>query len=211
MSKKNKKNQKETQSKQDLQLAKEVATRNVAEFISGLDYLPNPDTILSKNGGNIKVYREMVDAHLDAVKNKRFAAITSRPWTIDGSKGDEKKGGIDYMLGGGSFDRSKNPNSYPQTSDEKHPSNLKVFVGGRLVKEMTLADDPADHRGILSWLSQPHDGLLREAGSYGYLVTAPVAASAVKDGKVTVLLEADDGLAVYGPKFGRYPFGPHVK
>lgn len=91
MSKKNKKNPKETQNKQDLQLAKEVATRNVAEFVSGLDYLPNPDTILLKNGGNIKVYREMVDAHLDAVKNKRFAAITSRPWTIDGSKGDEKK------------------------------------------------------------------------------------------------------------------------
>lgn len=91
MSKKNKKQQNETQNKRDLQLAKEVATRNVAEYITGLDYLPNPDTILQKNGGNIKVYREMIDAHLDAVKNKRFAAITSRAWTIDGSKGDAKK------------------------------------------------------------------------------------------------------------------------
>lgn len=91
MSKKNKKQQNDTQSKRNLQLAKEVATRNVAEYITGLDYLPNPDTILQKNGGNIKVYREMVDAHLDAVKNKRFASITSRAWTIDGSKGDAKK------------------------------------------------------------------------------------------------------------------------
>lgn len=91
MSKKNKKSQNETQNKRELQLAKEVATRNVAEYITGLDYLPNPDTILKNNGGNIKVYREMEDAHLDAVKNKRFAAITSRAWTIDGSKGDAKK------------------------------------------------------------------------------------------------------------------------
>ena len=91
MNKKNQKQQNETQNKRDLQLAKEVATRNVAEYITGLDYLPNPDTILQKNGGNIKVYREMIDAHLDAVKNKRFAAITSRAWTIDGSKGDAKK------------------------------------------------------------------------------------------------------------------------
>ena len=122
----------------------------------------------------------------------------------------EKPDGLDYMLGGGSNDRSKNPNSYPQTSDVKYPSNLKVYVGGKLVKEMTLPDDPADHRGILSWLSQPHDLHLREAGSYGWLVEAPVSAEAVKDGKVTVRLEADRGLAVYGPRFGRYPFGPQI-
>ena len=76
---------------------------------------------------------------------------------------------------------------------------------------MTLPDDPADHSGILSWLSQPQDGHLYEAGSYGYLVTAPVRPEAVKDGKVTVRLEADDGLAVYGPRFGRYAMGPHVE
>lgn len=91
MSKKTKNNPNEPKDKRDLQLAKEVATRNVAEFVTGLDYLPNPDTILKNNGGNIKVYREMIDAHLDAVKNKRFASITSRAWTIDGSKGDQKK------------------------------------------------------------------------------------------------------------------------
>ena len=124
--------------------------------------------------------------------------------------GDYRRDGLDYMLGGGSYDRSKNPNSYPQTSDVKFPSNLKVYIGGKLVKEMTLPDDPADHGGVLSWLSQPQDRHLYEAGSYGFKVTAPVRPEAVKDGKVTVRLEADHGLAVYGPQFGRYAMGPEV-
>ena len=34
---------------------------------------------------------------------------------------------------------------------------------------------------------------------------------AVKDGKVTIRLESDNGLAVYGPRFGRLPFGPRVR
>ena len=124
----------------------------------------------------------------------------------------ERKSDLDYMLGGGDYDRSKNPNSYPQTSETKFPSNLKVVIGGKFAKEIVLADDPADHRGILSWLSQPvYDWKLHEAGSYGYSISVPVPASAVKDGKVTVRLEADNGLAVYGPKFGRYPMGPHIE
>ncbi|MBO7721923.1 MAG: glycoside hydrolase family 2 [Kiritimatiellae bacterium] len=127
----------------------------------------------------------------------------------DRTDGD-RVSGLDYMLGGGFYDRSKNSNSYPQTSETKYQSKLKVYVGGELVAEMTLVDDPADHRGILSWLSQPHDRKLRETGSYGWLVEAPVAASAVKNGKVTVRLEADRGAAVYGPAFGRYPLAPHV-
>ena len=92
MSKKSKKRPEDTQkAEQKLQLATEIATREVATFVSGEDYLPNPDKILRAQGGNIRVYREFVDGHLDSVKGKRFAAITSRPWTIDGSKGDAKK------------------------------------------------------------------------------------------------------------------------
>ena len=92
MSKKNRKSTENTQKGgEKLRLATEVATRALATFVSGEDYLPNPDPILKAQGGNIKVYRNFVDSHLDAVKNKRFAAITSRPWTIDGSKGDAKK------------------------------------------------------------------------------------------------------------------------
>jgi len=128
----------------------------------------------------------------------------------DMPEGTVKKSGFDYMLGGGTYVRSGNPNSYPQTSEEKFTSTLKVFVGGRLARTLTLPDDPADSRGILSWLSQPHDRRLREAGSYGYLVEVDVPASAVKGGKVDIRLESDNGLAVYGPAFGRYPMHPHV-
>ena len=119
--------------------------------------------------------------------------------------------GIDDMLGGGTMSRSKNPNSYPQTSVEKHPATVKVYVGGKLAATQVLPDDPADHRGILSWLAQTHVWHLHEAGSYGWRVTAPVPASAVKNGKVTIRLESDNGLAVYGPRFGRLPFGPRVR
>ncbi len=118
---------------------------------------------------------------------------------------------LDCMLGGGFADRSKNPNSYPMTSDEKWPGQVKVIVNGELVKTMALPDDPADHRGILSWFAQPRDRQLREAGSYGYLVEAeiPAAVLAKGNGKVTVRLEAEKGgLAVYGAKFGRFPFDP---
>lgn len=115
---------------------------------------------------------------------------------------------IDYMLGGGNHDRSRSPNSYPQTSVSKFPANLKVYVNGACVKKQVLPDDPADHRGILSWLAQPFDGKLREAGSYGYLVEVPIPSDAMKEDKVMVRLESDHGLAVYGPRFGRYPFGP---
>ncbi len=120
------------------------------------------------------------------------------------------RAGLDDMLGGGTNDRSKNPNSYPQTSAVKFPANLKVYVNGRLAHGQVLPDDPADSRGILSWLAQPHDGRLREAGSYGFLVEVPVRAEDVKGGRVTVRLESDNGLAVYGRAFGRYPLAPAV-
>ena len=114
------------------------------------------------------------------------------------------------MLGGGASDRSKNPNSYPQTCDVKFPANLKVYSTSDFWLSLFLPDDPADHRGILSWFSQLRDRRMREAGSYGYLVEVPVTAQQVKDGKVKIRLESDAGLAVYGPRFGRYPLAPAV-
>ena len=106
------------------------------------------------------------------------------------------------------------------TSVEKYSGKVKVFANGVLLKTVVLPDDPADSRGILSWLAQkraPGRGeqsqMLDEAGSYGYLVEAkipdrvPVGAS----GKITIRLEVEKtGLAVYGKDAGRYPFGPHV-
>ena len=121
---------------------------------------------------------------------------------------------LDCMLGGGFASRSKNPNSYPMTSAEKWPSTVKVFANGKLLKTVELPDDPADHRGILSWFAQPRDGTLHEAGSYGWLVEAAVPAEVLaqaKDGKLTIRLETEKGgLAVYGASFGRYPLDPTV-
>ena len=81
-----------------------------------------------------------------------------------------------------------------------------------------LADDPADHRGILSWHSQLKDKKLREAGSYGYLVEVPIPRAALEkaaaEGALVVRLEVDEalpgGLAIYGARFGRYPLDPTV-
>ena len=121
---------------------------------------------------------------------------------------------LDCMLGGGFADRSKNPNSYPMTCAEKWNGIVKVYANGVFVKAVDLPDDPADHRGILSWFAQPRDNTLHEAGSYGYLVEAEIPTDAFarnRDGKLTIRLESEGrGLAVYGAKFGRFPFDPTV-
>jgi hypothetical protein len=96
------------------------------------------------------------------------------------------------------------------------PSMVRVLVNGVAAGSEYLADDPADHRGILSWHSQPRDRKLREAGSYGYLVSVTVPTEAIQaaadSGEVVVRLEVDQafpgGLAIYGERFGRYPVDP---
>ena len=139
---------------------------------------------------------------------KRLYAKDAKP--ASGSSADS-----DYMLGGGLAERSRNRNSYPQTSVDKWPSTLTIYANGERISSVKLPDDPADHRGILSWFSQKRDGTLDEAGSYGWLVEAEIPAAVLaraKDGKVVVRLEADGhGLAVYGARSGRYPFDPHVE
>jgi predicted transcriptional regulator len=93
---------------------------------------------------------------------------------------------------------------------------VRIRIAGDSAGVFDLADDPADHRGILSWHSQMQDGQLREAGSYGYLITAQIPAASLKkaaaDKKIVVRLEVDDalsgGLAIYGRLFGRYPLDP---
>ncbi|HET9010720.1 MAG TPA: glycoside hydrolase family 2 TIM barrel-domain containing protein, partial [Gemmatimonadaceae bacterium] len=124
----------------------------------------------------------------------------------------------DYMRGGGFQDPSRNRNSYPMTDETKYPSAVTVRVAGRVAGRFELADDPADHRGILSWHSQKRDRFLREAGSYGELLRVAIPDSsldaAAKLGEVVVRLEVSDalpgGLAIYGAKFGRYPVDPTV-
>ena len=119
------------------------------------------------------------------------------------------------MRGKGTFDPSRNPNSYPMTDTYKDPTLVKVKVNGQVVDVFYLEDDPADHRGVLSWHSQPRDGILREAGSYGYLLQIPDSPGATQktpDGKVNIRFEVDEalpgGLAIYGKRFGRYALDP---
>ena len=127
-------------------------------------------------------------------------------------------GGGDYMRGGGLHDPSRNRNAYPMTGERKYPSAVSAWINGRLAGRYELADDPADHRGILSWHSQLRDRLLREAGSYGELLRIAIPAAALEEasrtGAFVVRLEVSDalpgGLAIYGAKFGRYPVDPTV-
>jgi hypothetical protein len=134
--------------------------------------------------------------------------------------GKDREGGAeaegDYMRGKGLHDRSANPNSYPMTAGEPFPSEVRVRVNGIAAGTFDLPDDPADHRGVLSWHAQPHDKKLREAGSYGYLVQAVLPDEAIREaaraGVIVVRLEVDSalpgGLAIYGERFGRYPVDP---
>ncbi|MCL5098066.1 MAG: glycoside hydrolase family 2 [Candidatus Omnitrophica bacterium] len=129
---------------------------------------------------------------------------------------DSKQQSGDYMLGKGNLDPSLNPNSYPMTDTVCFPSAVRVRVAGESAGQFDLPDDPADHRGILSWFSQKHDRKLREAGSYGYLIQASIPPSALEAAaaakELVIRFEVDDslpgGLAIYGERFGRYPLDP---
>ena len=113
----------------------------------------------------------------------------------------------------------KNRNSFPQTDEELFGSKVKIFANEELISEVPLSDDPADHRGILSWMNQihgdkwvlkgenlkkawynsqktRHNWYLDEAGSYGYLVKVKLneaaKKSAIRSGKITIRLQVDE-------------------
>lgn len=126
----------------------------------------------------------------------------------------------DYMLGKGTFDPCKSPNSYAMTDETLWPSQLVVSVNGERVGEYNLSDDPADHRGMLSWHSQPYGKWMREAGSYGWLVKMAIPAEILSKAGDSDMLEIrfevpvdaagpdKGGLAIYGRDFGRWPLDP---
>ncbi len=117
-------------------------------------------------------------------------------------------------------------NSYPQTDEKIYGSLVKVVANDIKLAEIQLKDDPADHRGILSWMNQEHGWewgsvdhskpwLLDEAGSYGYPVKVTLDEvaknSALEKGEVTIRLYVDEqtsnrgGLSIYGAESGMYP------
>ena len=124
----------------------------------------------------------------------------------------------DFMRGKGTHDPSLNPNAYPMTDEVRFPSSVRVRVNGTVVGMFELPDDPADHRGILSWFSQKRDRHLREAGSFGYLLSAQLPSSVLREAskqkELVIRLEVDaalpGGLAIYGERFGRYPLDPTI-
>ncbi len=144
----------------------------------------------------------------------RFEASAKRLFGKD-RQGEGKTEG-DYMRGRGAHDPSLNRNAYPMTDEQSFPSSVKIYINEQHVGQYDLYDDAADHRGILSWDSQLRDGYLREAGSFGQLITVPVDAFIFKKSAeqkfMRIRLEVSDaisgGLAVYGERFGRYPLDP---
>ena len=126
--------------------------------------------------------------------------------------------GIDYMKGS-KVSPSKNPNSYPMTDTKKFQSKIQVLIDEKIKMEFTLEDDPADHRGVLSWHHQKRSKTseppkLNEAGSYGYIIKIPISIAelenSIKKGKMKIMLrtKGEGGIAIYGKTFGRYPFNP---
>jgi hypothetical protein len=123
----------------------------------------------------------------------------------------------DFMLGA-KASPSQSPNSYPMTDETTFRSSVAVSANGIFVQKVELPDDPADHRGVLSWHYQPKVRKLNEAGSYGYRVVVNIPKEALEKAKATgeiiIRLEADSGLAgglaIYGDKFGRYPMNPSM-
>ena len=137
---------------------------------------------------------------------------SAKQWFGKDREGNDIQG--DYMLGGGTFDPCKSLNSYAMTDKVLWPSKLEVSVNGKVIGKYDLADDPADHRGILSWGAQTRERWMREGGSYGELVRMEVPVKALGKDKVAVIRfttpadDLDGGLALYGKDFGRYPLDP---
>jgi predicted transcriptional regulator len=113
------------------------------------------------------------------------------------------------------------PTDYPQTEARKRPSRVVVSVNGHEVGRATLADDPADARGVLSFQVQGQ----WELGSYGYLTTIEAdeaTTRAILDANTTsgtrtlrVRFEVPrgpgaGGLNLYGARAGAFPMNPTV-
>lgn len=131
--------------------------------------------------------------------------------TRDQQGGRTSKQDLDFMLGY-RVDRGEFRNSYWMTDERKYPSKVTVKLDGEALAILTLENDWADTRGVLSWHHQAQTRLLDEAGSYGEAIhlTLPsrvvARMKAAGAGELTLCCD-DGGLAVYDAKSGRYPWG----
>jgi len=153
---------------------------------------------------------------INEILSAGFHAEISAKELLSKDRQDKGELGGDYMRGGGVDDRTLNPNAYPMTDEATYPTTVRVRLNGIVIGIAHLEDDPADHRGVLSWFSQKKDRRLREAGSYGYLTEFGIPPEALTraqaDRQFVLRLEVDEstagGIAVYGERFGRYPLDP---
>lgn len=152
----------------------------------------------------------------DKMMGASFMLEASAKQLFGKDKNGDTKIADNYMLGGGTFDNGLNPNAYPMTDETKFPSEVAFSFNGIDAGKLPISDDPADHRGVLSWHYQPQDRKLREAGSYGYKLVVGVPNEAIQKATQTgelvirLAVEGNGGLAIYGEKFGMYPFDPTV-
>jgi len=73
-------------------LGKEIAKRERVDLNLILDYLPDPDEILSNTGKDISAYRKlMVDSQVRACVNSRKAGTLSLLWDIDRGKSKSRQ------------------------------------------------------------------------------------------------------------------------
>ncbi len=154
--------------------------------------------------------------NMNAVKEAYFLIeLSAKELFVKDQVESKERTDINYMLGA-KASPSGNPNSYPMTDETAFPSKIEVLVNGEKSLTTTLPDDPADHRGVLSWHHQLKDKKLREAGSYGFLTKVPVSRkqlkSAAENGRLVIRIKTvgEGGIAVYGKSFGRYPLDPSL-
>ncbi len=153
--------------------------------------------------------------NVNAVKEAYFLVEISAKELFVKDQDTKERTDVNFMLGARAS-ASGNPNSYPMTDEQTFPSTIEISINGEKALTTTLPDDPADHRGVLSWHHQLKDKRLREAGSYGFLTKVPVSKkqlkNSVENGKLVVQIKAvgEGGIAVYGKSFGRYPLDPSL-
>ncbi len=148
---------------------------------------------------------------LKDIESLSFRAELSAKQLFGKDKGVEKSDDS-YMRGRGHHDPSANSNAYPMSDETEFPSRVRIRVNDHAVGVFDLPDNPADHRGILSWQAQKQDRTLTEAGSYGYLISCPIEKNLITGNELTICLKVDEalpgGLAIYGKEFGRYAMDP---
>ncbi len=137
---------------------------------------------------------------------------SKRVLTKDGREESNVKADLDFMHGY-LVDRGDFDNSYWMTDESRFPSEVEVLVNDQLIRTISLENDWADARGVLSWLRQPNPRKLDEAGSYGeaqhIAVPSRLLPQILRDGKLllTFRVKGHGGLAIYGSSCGRYAHG----